>query len=189
MNCSLIFAVELGCPMRKFVKVAIVVCLFVAAVPAGLFAWIWYKTAEVDRFYQDHRLLRGMRAAAQKEGGGESKPAREALLQMLPLGADKETTIAVLRKEGLGCQPTTDAWTRQRSIEAHGLTDNPNDRRASKEWVDCQVEIENVMGYDHWVVDLEFEADGHLSDARVMRVTRFEFWQAASFGVRQQLQE
>jgi hypothetical protein len=23
------------------------------------------------------------------------------------------------------------------------------------------------MGYDHWIVDLEFEADGHLSDARV----------------------
>jgi hypothetical protein len=152
--------------MRKFVKIAIVVCLSVAAVPAVLFAWIWYKTAQVDSFYQEHRLLRGMRAAAQKEGGGDSRPAREALLQMLPLGADKEAAIAVLRKEGLGCQPTG-TWMRQRFIEARGLTNNPNDSRTSKEWVDCQVETQNIMGYDHWIVDLEFEADGHLSDARV----------------------
>jgi hypothetical protein len=153
--------------MRKFAKIAIVVCLSVAAVPAVLFAWIWYKTAQVDSFYQEHRLLRGMRAAARKEGGGESRPAREALLQMLPLGTDKDAAIAVFRKEGLGCQPITDPWMRQRSIEARGLTNNPNDSRTSKEWVDCQVETQNVMGYDHWIVDLEFEADGHLSDARV----------------------
>jgi len=154
--------------MRKFVKIAIVVCLCVAAVPAVLFAWIWYKTAQVDSFYQEHRLLGGMRAAAQKEGGGVSGPAREALLQMLPLATDKEAAIAVLRKEGLGCQPTTDRWMGQRSIEARGLTNNPNDSRTSKEWVDCQMEIQSVIGYDHWVVGLGFDADGHLSDARVM---------------------
>ncbi len=153
--------------MRKFVKVAILVCLSVAVVPAGSFAWVWYKTAQVDGFYQEHRLLRGMRAAAQKEGGGESRPAREALLQMLPLGVDKEAAIALLSKEELGCQPVADAWMPQRSIEARGLTNNPNDSRASKEWVDCQLETQNVMGYDHWIVDLEFEADGHLGDARV----------------------
>ena len=146
--------------MRKFVKVAIVVCLSVAAVPAALFAWIWYKTAQVDSLYQEHQLLRGMRAATQKQGGGVSRPAREALLQTLPLGTDKERAIAVLRNEGLGCQPVTGAM---RSVEARGLTYNP-----SKEWVECQLEIESVMGYDHWVVDLEFEANGHLSDARVM---------------------
>lgn len=108
-----------------------------------------------------------MRAAAQKDGGGESKPARQALLQMLPLGADKEAAMAVLRK-GLGCQPITGARIRQQlSIGARGLTNDPDDRRTNKEWVDCQLEIQNVMGYDHWIVDLEFEADGHLSDARV----------------------
>lgn len=152
--------------MRKFLKIAIIVCLAVAAIPAVLFAWIWYKTAEVDSFYREHRLLRGMRAAA--HGGGVSKPAREALLQELPLGTDKEAAIAVLRKEGLGCQPIPDAWMRQQlSIGARGLTNDPNDSGTSKEWVDCQMEIQNVMGYDHWIVDLEFEADGHLSDARV----------------------
>jgi hypothetical protein len=25
----------------------------------------------------------------------------------------------------------------------------------------------NVVGYKQWIVDLEFDADGHLSDARV----------------------
>jgi hypothetical protein len=154
--------------MRNFFKIAIVVCLSVAIVPAVLFAWIWYKTARVDSFYQEHRLLRGMRAAAQQEGGGESRPAREALLQRLPLGTDKEAAIAVLRKEGLGCRPINDPWMRQRSIEARGLTNNPNESRTSREWVDCQLETQNVMGYDHWTVDLEFDADGNLSDARVM---------------------
>jgi hypothetical protein len=153
--------------MRKFVKIAVVVCLSVATVPAVLFAWIWHKTAQVDGFYQEHRLLRAMRAAAQKEGGGQSRPALEALLQMLPPGTDKEAAIAVLRKEGLGCQPITDPWMRQRSIEARGLTNKPNDNPTSKERVDCQVETQNIMGYDHWIVDLEFDADGHLSDARV----------------------
>jgi hypothetical protein len=153
----------MGCPMRKCVKITIVVCLSVAAVPAVLFASIWYKTAQVDSFYQERRLLRAMRAAAQREGGGESRPAREALLQMLPLGMDKEAAIAVLSKEGFGCQPAM----RQPSIEARGLTNAPNDSRTGKEWVDCQLQTQSVMGYDHWIVDLELEADGHLSDARV----------------------
>ncbi|MGY4309578.1 hypothetical protein ACVIJ6_006821 [Bradyrhizobium sp. USDA 4369] len=147
--------------MRKFVKISIVVCLSVATVPAVLFAWVWYKTAQVDSFYQERPLLRAMRAAAQKTGGGDSRPAREALLQMMPPGANKEAAIAVLSKEGLGCQSVTDAWMRQH------LASSPNDSRTSKEWVDCQLEAQSVIGYVHWVVDLEFEADERLSDARV----------------------
>src|SRR4051812_38596900 len=120
--------------MRKFVRIAIVACLSVASVPAVLFAWIWYKTAQVDSFYQEHRLLGAMRAAARKEGGGESRPARAALLQMMPLGVNKEAVIAVLSKEGLGCQPVTDASMRQH------LANSSKDNRTSKEWVDCQLE-------------------------------------------------
>ncbi len=101
-----------------------------------------------------------MRAAVQKTGGGDSVPAREALFQMMPLGANKEAAIAVLSKEGLGCQAVTDAWMRQR------LSNSPDVSRTSKEWVDCQLETQSVIGYVHWVVDLEFEAE-HLSDARV----------------------
>jgi uncharacterized membrane-anchored protein len=47
------------------------------------------------------------------------------------------------------------------------LKNVPNDRRAKKDWVDCQVETPNVMGDKHWIVDLEFDADGHVSDARI----------------------
>lgn len=144
--------------MRKSVKIAICVGLSVVAVPAAFSFWVWYKTAQVDHFYQERHLLRAMRAAVKKDGGGESKPARDALLQMLPLGADKLAALALLRKEGLGCQPTT------------GISpaNSRNDTRKSKEWVDCQVQTQNVLGYDHWVVDLEFDPDGHLSDARVL---------------------
>jgi hypothetical protein len=160
--------------MRKFARIAILVCLLIAAVPAVLFGvlwlWTWYKAAQVESFYQEHRFLREMRAV-QDNSTNDSGPAREALLQLLPLGADKEAAVAVLRREGFGCQaiaePITDTRLRQRFLEARGLPNIPNDSRTRKEWVDCQVGSPNVMGYKHWIVDLEFDADGHLRDARV----------------------
>jgi hypothetical protein len=160
--------------MRKFVGISIIVCLSVAAVPTVLFGslwlWTWYKTGQVESFYQEHRLLREMRAV-QDNSTNDSGPAREALLQILQLGTDREAAVAVLRREGFGCQtiaePVTDTGLRQRFIEARGLTNIPTDSRTKKEWVDCQVGTPNVMGYKHWIVDLEFDADGHLSDARI----------------------
>jgi hypothetical protein len=160
--------------MQKFVRIAIIVCLSVAAVPAVLFGslWllIWYKTAQVESFYQDHRLLREMRAV-QDNSTNDSGPARKALLRILPLGTDREAAVAVLGREGFGChtllEPIGDTQFRQRFIESRGLKNVPNDRRAKKDWVDCQVETPNVMGDKHWIVDLEFDADGHVSDARI----------------------
>jgi hypothetical protein len=160
--------------MRKFVRIAIIVCLSVAAVPAALLGWlwlsIWYKTAQVESFYQEHRLLREM-GAVQHSSTNDSGPAREALLQILPLGTGQEAAVAGLRREGLGChtiaEPITDTRLRQRFVVARGLTNIPNDSQTKKEWVDCQVETPNVLGYRHWIVDLEFDGDGHLSDAGV----------------------
>lgn len=160
--------------MRKSVRIAIIVCLSVAAVPAVLFGclwlWIWYRTAQVESFYQEHRLLHEMRAV-QKQSTNDSPSAREALLQILPLGTDREAAVALLRREGLGCQaivePITDTRLRQRFMEARGLTSIPDDSRAKKEWMDCQAATPNVMGYEHWIVDLQFDAGGHLSDAGV----------------------
>ena len=160
--------------MRKFVKIATIVCLSVAAVPAVLFAYlwlsIWYKTAQVERFYQEHRLLREVRTVHVKNTL-DSAPTRETLLQTLPLGTDRDAAVAVLHREGFDChiiaEPITDTRLRQRFIEARGLTNIPNDNRTRKNWVDCQVLTPNVMGYMQWVVDLEFDADGHLNDAGV----------------------
>lgn len=160
--------------MRKFVKIALVVCLTVLSVPAALYSfvwlWMWYKTAEVDSFYQEHRLLGEMRAG-EKESTNDSAPAREALLKIVPLGTDRETAIAVLRREGLGCQtiaePITDTQLRQRFLEARGLTNIPNTGRTRNDFVDCQTMSPNVLGYKQWIVNLEFDGDGHLSDARV----------------------
>jgi hypothetical protein len=160
--------------MRKFVGIATIVCLSVAAVPAVLFAylwlWTWYKTAQVESFYQDHRLFREIRAAHDKNTL-DSGPAREALLQTLPLGTDSDAAVALLRGEGLGChtiaEPITDTRLRQRFMEARGLTNILDDNRTRKSWVDCQALTPNVMGYMQWVVDLEFDADGHLNDAGV----------------------
>jgi hypothetical protein len=138
--------------VRKSIKIAIIVCLSIAAVPAALFAylwlWIWYKTAEVERFYQEHRLL-GQMHAVQASGSIDSRPARKALLQMLPLGTDRETAVSVLQREGFGCHTTT-------SI--------PNDK---KDRMDCGAGTPAVIAYTNWTVRLEFDADRELSDAHV----------------------
>jgi hypothetical protein len=141
--------------MRKIIKIAIIVCLSIAAVPAALFVylwlWTWYKTAQVERFYQEHRLL-GQMHAVQASGATDSQPAREALLQILPLGMDREAAVGVLQKEGFGC---------------HTRTGTPDNSRTGNERVDCGVGAPSVVAYTNWIVYLEFDANRHLSDARV----------------------
>jgi hypothetical protein len=131
--------------VRKFAKIALVVCLTVLSVPAALYSfvwlWVWYKTAEVDSFYQEHRLLGEMRAG-EKESTNNSAPAREALLKIVPLGTDGETALAVLHNERLDC--------RGNAGPINGQTMSPN-----------------VLGYKQWILDLEFDADDRLSNARV----------------------
>ena len=108
--------------------------------------------------------------AVQDNSTNDSASARETLLQILPLGTDREAAVAVLGREGFGCHTIVEpinTQLRQRFIEARGLTNIPNDSRTRKDWVDCQRGTPNVIGYKHWIVDLQFDADGHLSDARV----------------------
>ena len=131
--------------MRKFLRRALIVCLAIAAVPAALFAslclWFWYKTAEVESFYRENRLLGEMRAV-EKQSTNDSAPAREALLKTIPLGTGREAAIAVLRKEKLGCKGIAGPIT-------------------------CQTVSPNVLGYCQWIVNLEFDSDEHLSEARI----------------------
>jgi len=164
----------MGWPLRKFVKIALIVCLAVTAVPVFLFAllWLWtsYKPAQAESFYQKNRLLNEMRTR-QKDATNDSASARDALLQILPLGTDREAALAVLRREGFDChnipEPVTDTRLRQRFIEGRGLTNIPNDDRTGKNFVNCQAGSPNVYGYTTWIVDLEFGADGRLSEVGV----------------------
>ena len=160
--------------MRKFAKIALIVGLVATAVPAALFAslwlWFWFQTAKVDSFYRENRLLGEMRDG-ETESTNNSAAARDALLKMAPLGTDRETVIAFLRKEGLPCQataePITDIELQKRLLEARGLTYRPNPNRKGNGFVNCQTMSPSVLGYKQWIVDLEFDGDGHLSDARV----------------------
>jgi hypothetical protein len=165
---------ELGSTVRRVIKNALVVCLAVTAVAVVLFAslwlWMWYRTAQVEGFYREHPLFSEMRAG-QQSSTNDSPPAREALLKMVPLGTDHETAFAVLRREGLGCQtiaePITDTRLRRRFLEDRDLVKNANDGRAKKDYLDCQATTPNVLGEQQWIVNLEFDADGTLSDAGV----------------------
>ena len=151
--------------MRKFVRIALVICLVVTAVTSTLVAvlwlWTWHKTAQIDSFYREHLLLSEMRAR-QKASTNDSAPARQALLEAVPLSTDRDVAIAALRKQGFGCktiaEPITDTRVRLRFPEAD---------RSGKDLVDCQTISPAVLGYVQWIMDLEFDSDGHLSEARV----------------------
>jgi hypothetical protein len=122
--------------VRKFVRIALVVCLAVTAVAVVLFAslwlWTWHKTAQVESFYRENHLFNEMRAG-QKNSTNDSPPAREALLKIVPLGTDIEAAAAMLRGEGLGCQtiaePVTDTRLRQRFLEARGSERRSDQKR------------------------------------------------------------
>lgn len=79
--------------------------------------------------------------------------------------------IAFLRREGLGCrtkvEPITDTELQKRLRQAPGSTNTPNDSATKMERVDCQAVTPNIMGHKQWIVTLEFDADTHLSNARV----------------------
>jgi hypothetical protein len=76
--------------VRKFAKIALIVCLVATAVPAALFAslwlWFWYETAKVDSFYRENRMLGAMRDDGEKESTNDSASARDALLKTAPSG-------------------------------------------------------------------------------------------------------
>jgi hypothetical protein len=156
----------MGMPVRKFIKFALVVCLAVPAVlVAALSLWSWYKTAQIESFYKEHRLLGEIRAR-QADSAIYSVSAREVLLKIVPIGTEKEVAIAMLRSEGFGCQTIADQiTTHQHSTEARELPNIPDSGQIRR--VDCQTASPNVLGYKDWIVDLEFEADQRLIDARV----------------------
>ncbi|WFU15918.1 hypothetical protein [Bradyrhizobium sp. CB3481] len=137
-------SLEAVSPVRQFVRTALVILLALMALPAALFVtawlWFWYQTAEVDSFYREHRLLGEMRAA-EKQSTNNSEPARDVLLKAMPLGTDRAAAIALLRKEKLDCQGA-----------------GP---------VNCQALTANVLGSKQWIIDLEFDGEERLSNARV----------------------
>jgi hypothetical protein len=180
-----------GCPVRKFVRIAFIVCLAVAAAPVVLLGSLWLGAwVKFESFYQKMPLLREMRAV-QRDKTYDSAPAREVLLQRLPLGTDREAAVAGLRSEGFDCSINDQIdqdFTRQNFVKAGHSTSNPNDDRSNKDYEHCLVNAPrfgmtealdilsplfmgpNDVGTTYgqnWFVDLEFNAEGHLSDALI----------------------
>ena len=151
--------------MQKFIRIALLVCAVVAAVPMVLFGllwlWIWSETRQVESFYREHHLL-GKMWAAQPSSTNDSGPAREALLEIAPLGTEREAAIAILRKEGFGCHTIAEPITATRVRQSFIVAMNSGQPR--KDYVDCQT---MSPGRASWIVDLEFDAEGRLSEAGV----------------------
>lgn len=159
----------MGMLVRKFIKFAFVVCLAVPAVlVAAVSVWSWYKTAQIESFYRKNRLLGEMHARQGDSAAIYSVPAREALLEIAPLGTEREAAVAMLHSEGFGCRTLAEPITSRFRQHSMGTREYiPDSARPRKDFVDCQTVFPNVLGYKHWIVDLEFDVDGHLRDARV----------------------
>ena len=88
--------------MRRFVRIVLVGCLIVAAVAAvlvgSLWAWISYRSAQVEAYYREVPLLNRMHDR-EKQSSNDSEAARQVLLDTVPLGSGKETAIAILREQ------------------------------------------------------------------------------------------
>jgi hypothetical protein len=138
--------------VQKFFRVALIVCLVVAAVPILLAGslWLWssYKSAEVENFYREHALLNEIRRR-QESGTNDSASGRQALFEVVPVGSDREVAIALLRKEGLGCQTIRDP--------------------TRKGYIECQFMSPAVLGYTHWIIVLQFDDSDRLTEARVAK--------------------
>ena len=81
--------------------------------------------------------------------------------------AVKHQAALLLRRLGWHEPHITDTRLRRRFLEAGALAAKPTGDRTKSVWVDCQVGTPNIVGYKHRIVDLEFDADAHLSDAGV----------------------
>lgn len=162
--------------MRRFIRIALLVCSVVALVPIVLIGslWLWslHKAAEDEMFYRDHPLMREMRSL-QKSSTNASQEARKALLDVVPLGTGKEAAIAALRNEGFQCQtivePMADKQFRQRFLEGRGLKDIADDPQGGKGRIDCQARSPAGLGAEHWIVDLQLDINDGLSEARVAK--------------------
>ena len=160
--------------MRRFVRIVLVGCLCVAAVAAvligSLWAWISYRSAQVEAYYREVPLLNRMHDR-EKQSTNDSEAARQVLLDSVPLGSDREAAIAVLREQGrFSCRPRVeseeDARQHARLLELRRQSIPPQDRPAAMDLVECNGGAPSIEANTVWIVYLEF-ADGRLSDARV----------------------
>jgi hypothetical protein len=159
--------------VRKFVRSATVylgVTAVSIALVASLWLWAWYRAAQVESFYREHPLLSGLRVR-EKRSTNYSAAARESLLEVVPLGTDRDAAIAVLLKAGFGCKAVTesaaDTELRSHFLKSYGLTPPANDGPNGKGFVDCQAGSPAILGNVHWIVGLRFDVNGRLIDARV----------------------
>lgn len=132
--------------LRKLLKMALLVCLAIAAFPAAIAImisfWIWSVNAEADKFYRDHPLLGEMRAV-EKQSTNNSEAARAVFLKIVPPGTDRQSAITMLRKETLNCQG------------------------AIGPLLTCQTMSPSGLGQLQWILYLDFDADERLTDARI----------------------
>jgi hypothetical protein len=145
-----IFIIFIG--PAKFLRIVLIVCVAVVAVPVVLGGLLLLRSwVQVESFYFSKPLLREMRAV-EPDTSFDSAPAREVLLQRLP--PDREAAVAMLRGERFDC--------------SNGIRSAiPARMRARPKVVICYLDAPGVFSSYRWHVGFEIDDDQHVSEAGV----------------------
>jgi hypothetical protein len=132
--------------VKRWIKYFLWAFVGFAVIPAAtLFLyWVWLQRATTD-FYRSRPILHSMKSVRPSVSTNNSDSARSALLGRFPIGTEQNDILAALKSEDFDCG-------RQAPSTAP---------------VECQLLAPAVVGYTQWIVTLQFEEPGRLTDARV----------------------
>ena len=139
--------------MRRFVRYAVYVLVVVLSLMLLLDTLQRFK---IDHFYVERPILHAMRSVHDGVWSNDSEPTRSVLLQRVPLGTESGSAVAALARESFGCQ-TGSTHFDENSRKPHG----------PGSLVNCQLLAPARWGYNRWLIDLSFDEDKRLLDAKV----------------------
>ena len=142
---------------------ALPVVIFIIIVFGSITFQIGNRAAQVENFDRAHRLVREMHAVSGGISISDSSSARVALLRFLPPATKRDTAIAELHKEGFECETIVGPRADNQLHQHYPLDGKPN----KIDLVDCQLKSPSPIGYFLWTVELEFDTEQQLNDARV----------------------
>jgi hypothetical protein len=153
-------------------RVGVAVLGIVVVLLATIALWARSRAAEDEAFVRERPLLKRMRQQ-QVENTNASAGAREVLLDVIPLGTGRDAALARLRQERFDCKTTDNAGNsdlRRRFMDRRGLSGIPPSEPPG---IACQIGTPQIVGYQQWIVELQFDATDQLTDAVVRKWTIF----------------
>jgi hypothetical protein len=133
--------------VRRSIKYALRAFLALVMIPFALLSLYWgWLEFETANFYRSRPILHSMKSVHDGTWTNDSYAARSVLLDRFPIGTELNAALTALKSEDFGCSKQT---------------------APSAAPVDCQLLAPAVLGFTRWIVGLQFNESGRLTDAKV----------------------